>query len=32
MTAQLIDGTALSRLLRADVAKRVSALKAQGVA
>ena len=31
MTAQLIDGNALSRQLRADVASRVSALKAKGV-
>jgi methylenetetrahydrofolate dehydrogenase (NADP+)/methenyltetrahydrofolate cyclohydrolase len=31
MTAQLIDGNALSRQLRADVATRVSALKAKGV-
>jgi methylenetetrahydrofolate dehydrogenase (NADP+) / methenyltetrahydrofolate cyclohydrolase len=31
MTAQLIDGNALSRQLRADVAARVSALKARGI-
>ena len=31
MTAQLIDGNALSRQLRADVAQRASALKARGV-
>jgi methylenetetrahydrofolate dehydrogenase (NADP+)/methenyltetrahydrofolate cyclohydrolase len=31
MTAQLIDGNALSRQLRADVASRVQALKARGV-
>ena len=31
MTAQLIDGNALSRQLRADVATRVQALKARGV-
>ena len=31
MTAQLIDGNALSRQLRADVATRVSALKARGI-
>ena len=31
MTAQLIDGNALSRQLRADVASRVSALKARGI-
>ena len=31
MTAQLIDGNALSRQLRADVAARVSALKAKGI-
>ncbi|AOW13235.1 bifunctional methylenetetrahydrofolate dehydrogenase/methenyltetrahydrofolate cyclohydrolase [Hydrogenophaga crassostreae] len=31
MTAQLIDGNALSRQLRADVATRVSALKAKGI-
>lgn len=31
MTAQLIDGNALSRQLRADVAARVQALKARGV-
>ena len=31
MTAQLIDGTALSRQLRADVAARAAALKAGGV-
>ena len=31
MTAQLIDGNALSRLLRADVAARVTALKARGI-
>ena len=31
MTAQLIDGNALSRQLRADVAQRVQALKARGV-
>jgi len=29
MTAQLIDGNALSRQLRADVAARVQALKAR---
>lgn len=31
MTAQLIDGNALSRQLRADVAARVQALKARGI-
>jgi len=31
MTAQLIDGNALSRQLRADVTARVSALKARGI-
>ena len=31
MTAQLIDGNALSRQLRADVAARVTALKARGI-
>ena len=31
MTAQLIDGNALSRQLRADVASRVNALKARGI-
>jgi methylenetetrahydrofolate dehydrogenase (NADP+)/methenyltetrahydrofolate cyclohydrolase len=31
MTAQLIDGNALSRQLRADVATRVTALKARGI-
>jgi methylenetetrahydrofolate dehydrogenase (NADP+)/methenyltetrahydrofolate cyclohydrolase len=31
MTAQLIDGNALSKQLRADVAARVTALKAKGV-
>ena len=31
MTAQLIDGTALSKQLRADVAARTTALKARGV-
>jgi methylenetetrahydrofolate dehydrogenase (NADP+) / methenyltetrahydrofolate cyclohydrolase len=31
MTAQLIDGNALSRQLRADVTARVTALKAQGI-
>ena len=31
MTAQLIDGNALSRQLRADVGARVTALKAQGI-
>ena len=31
MTAQLIDGNALSRQLRTQVAERVSALKAQGL-
>ena len=31
MTAQLIDGNALSRTLRADVAARAAALKARGV-
>ena len=31
MTAQLIDGNALSRQLRADVGVRVSALKARGI-
>ncbi len=31
MTAQLIDGNALSQTLRADVAKRAAALKAQGI-
>ena len=31
MTAQLIDGNALSRQLRADVTARVSALKAKGI-
>ncbi|KAF1047288.1 bifunctional methylenetetrahydrofolate dehydrogenase/methenyltetrahydrofolate cyclohydrolase FolD [Xylophilus sp.] len=31
MTAQLIDGNALSRQLRADVARRAAALKARGV-
>lgn len=31
MTAQLIDGNALSRQLRADVANRVQALKARGI-
>ena len=31
MTAQLIDGNALSKQLRADVSARVSALKAKGV-
>ncbi|MDH4417198.1 MAG: bifunctional methylenetetrahydrofolate dehydrogenase/methenyltetrahydrofolate cyclohydrolase FolD [Acidovorax sp.] len=31
MTAQLIDGNALSRQLRADVAQRAAALKARGV-
>ncbi len=31
MTAQLIDGNALSRQLRADVATRVQALKARGI-
>ncbi|MEY4977930.1 MAG: hypothetical protein RLZZ352_200 [Pseudomonadota bacterium] len=31
MTAQLIDGNALSRQLRADVSARVSALKARGI-
>jgi methylenetetrahydrofolate dehydrogenase (NADP+)/methenyltetrahydrofolate cyclohydrolase len=31
MTAQLIDGNALSRQLRADVAARVTALKAKGI-
>jgi methylenetetrahydrofolate dehydrogenase (NADP+)/methenyltetrahydrofolate cyclohydrolase len=31
MTAQLIDGTALSRQLRADVAARTAALRARGV-
>ena len=32
MTAQLINGNALSKQLRADVAQRVAALKAKGVA
>jgi methylenetetrahydrofolate dehydrogenase (NADP+)/methenyltetrahydrofolate cyclohydrolase len=31
MTAQIIDGTALSRQLRADVASRTAALKARGL-
>ena len=31
MTAQLIDGNALSKQLRTDVAARVTALKAKGV-
>ena len=31
MTAQLIDGNALSRTLRTDVAARAAALKARGV-
>ena len=31
MTAQLIDGNALSRQLRADVSERVTALKAKGI-
>ncbi|HQQ69070.1 MAG TPA: bifunctional methylenetetrahydrofolate dehydrogenase/methenyltetrahydrofolate cyclohydrolase FolD [Alicycliphilus sp.] len=31
MTAQLIDGNALSRQLRADVAQRTAALKARGI-
>jgi methylenetetrahydrofolate dehydrogenase (NADP+)/methenyltetrahydrofolate cyclohydrolase len=31
MTAQLIDGTALSKQIRADVARRAAALTAQGV-
>ncbi len=31
MTAQLIDGNALSRQIRADVAQRASALKARGI-
>ena len=31
MTAQLIDGNALSQTLRADVAQRAAALKAQGI-
>ena len=31
MTAQLIDGNALSRQLRADVAQRTAALKAKGI-
>ena len=31
MTAQLIDGNALSKQLRADVAARVTALKAKGI-
>ncbi|MFZ9374717.1 MAG: bifunctional methylenetetrahydrofolate dehydrogenase/methenyltetrahydrofolate cyclohydrolase, partial [Burkholderiaceae bacterium] len=31
MTAQLIDGNALSKTLRADVARRAAALKARGV-
>ena len=31
MTAQLIDGNALSRQLRADIAERVAALQAQGL-
>ncbi|HAJ13309.1 MAG: tetrahydrofolate dehydrogenase/cyclohydrolase catalytic domain-containing protein, partial [Porticoccaceae bacterium] len=31
MTAQLIDGNALSRQLREEVAQRVSALKTQGI-
>ena len=31
MTAQLIDGNALSRQLRADVAQRASALRARGI-
>ena len=31
MTAQLIDGTALSRQLRTDVARRAAALRARGV-
>lgn len=31
MTAQLIDGNALSRQLRADIAARVQALKARGI-
>ncbi len=31
MTAQLIDGNALSRQLRADVAQRVTALKSRGI-
>ena len=31
MTAQLIDGNALSRQLRADVSERVTALKARGI-
>ena len=31
MTAQLIDGNALSRQLRADVTARVTALKANGI-
>ena len=31
MTAQLIDGNALSRQLRSDVAERALALKAKGV-
>jgi methylenetetrahydrofolate dehydrogenase (NADP+)/methenyltetrahydrofolate cyclohydrolase len=31
MTAQLIDGNALARQLRADVAQRTSALKARGI-
>ncbi len=30
MTAQLIDGNALARQLRADVAQRTAALKARG--
>ena len=30
MTAQLIDGNALSRQLRAEVAQRATALKARG--
>ncbi|MBP6754090.1 MAG: bifunctional methylenetetrahydrofolate dehydrogenase/methenyltetrahydrofolate cyclohydrolase, partial [Alicycliphilus sp.] len=31
MTAQLIDGNALSRQLRAQVAQRTQALKARGI-
>ena len=31
MTARLIDGNALSKRLRADVAERVTRLKAQGL-
>jgi len=31
MTAQRIDGNALSQILRADVTKRATALKAKGI-